>query len=113
MDGITFGDANDFLSKYIKLLTFRTIFIEVSIKLCFFKKFLEEMFCIAAACGCSAAVACVCIPGKGERKRRIRKTFFIQCKGLISHHFFCKLYVKVQSVQCCIALLVFSGGRNK
>ena len=36
MVGITFGYANEFLSKYLKLLTFTTLFIEVSIKIVFF-----------------------------------------------------------------------------
>ena len=44
MVGITFGYANEFLSKYLKLLTFTTLFIEVSIKIAFFSPSFEMGF---------------------------------------------------------------------
>ena len=71
MVGITFGFANEFLLKYLKLLTFTTLFIEVSIKIVFFSlEFRDGICCIAAACICNIALACVCISSIERRIRR-------------------------------------------
>ena len=78
MVGITFGYANEFLSKYLKLLTFTTLFIEVSIKIVFFSievsrwDVLHKLLRATAVLHYCNAMTCVCIPSKERTSRRYR-----------------------------------------